>query len=611
MSIRTMPDSMMRRRESDAPAEPVRPNNSLGASPSHDTPPGLDVRAVRADFPILTQEVNGKPLVYLDNAASTQKPRQVLDAIQSLYTHDYANVHRGVHTLSQRATAAYEAARVKVQRFLNAAEAREIVFTRGTTEAINLVAQTFGRQNLGKGDEVIISHLEHHSNIVPWQMICEATGAVLRVVPINAEGELILEEYERLLSAGTKIVAIAHLSNALGTVNPVRRIIQSAHARGVPVLLDGAQAASHLHVDVRELDCDFFAFSGHKIYGPTGIGVLYGKAALLERMPPYQGGGDMIKSVTFAKTIYADLPNKFEAGTPHIAGAVGLGAAIDYVHSLGLENIAAHEDQLLRYATEQLRGIPGVRILGDAVHKAALASFVVEDPPISTLDVGAKLDLEGIAVRTGHHCCQPAMDRYGVSGTVRASFGVYNTNEEIDRLATALKKIIAEAASRAKTALPLARPDLTFPSAAAASPQEAADELAGDFELFDHWDERYHYLLELGEKIPPLPEEMKTEANRVHGCQSIVHLVTRVKPGTKEVVEFLADSNADLVRGLIAILEKLFSGQRAEQLLSFDVGRFFGRIGLDQNLTLGRRNGLAAMVQRIRKFAANLTGQPS
>ncbi len=590
MSIQTKP-----------PVPPVRPENT--ALPAA----ALDVRRLREDFPILRQKVHGKPLVYLDNAATTQKPRQVLDALAHYYTTDNANIHRAVHRLGQRATEAYEAARVKVQRFLGASEPREIVFTRGATEAINLVAQTFGRKYLKPGDEVLITQMEHHANIVPWQMVCEATGAVLKAVPINAAGELLLDEYEKLLTDRTKIVAVAHLSNALGTVNPVRHLIERAHARGVPVLLDGAQSASHLAVDVRELGCDFFVFSGHKLYGPTGIGVLYGRAALLEKLPPYQGGGDMIKTVTLAKTTYADLPNRFEAGTPHIAGAVGLGAAIDWLLGVGLEVAEAHEELLLRKATEAVRQIPGVRLIGTAAHKAAVLSFVVEDPPVSTLDVGTKLDLEGIAVRTGHHCCQPVMDRYGIPGTVRASFALYNTVAEVEHFAGVLKKIVAEAASRAQAVpLPLAGPEPAFPRAAATSPQEAADELADVFEFLDDWNARYHEILEMGEKIPPMPEALKTEAARVHGCQSVVHLVARKKPGTEDVIEFLADSNADLVRGLIALLERVFSGQRAADVVAFDVERFFERLGLDKHLTLGRRNGLAAMVQRIRSLAAEI-----
>ncbi len=402
---------------------------------------------------------------------------------------------------------------------------------------------------------------------------------------------------------------MVHVSNSLGTITPVRRIIELAHARGALVLLDGAQSAAHLPIDVQELDCDFFVLSGHKIYGPTGIGALYGKAALLEAMPPYQGGGDMIKSVTFAKTTYADLPSKFEAGTPHIAGAVGLGAALDYVQSVGLEQIATHEELLLRYATDKMRQLPGVRLIGTAAHKAAVISFVIDQPPIASLDIGTKLDLEGIAVRTGHHCCQPVMDRFDIPGTTRISFAMYNTTAEIDLFVDALRGIIAEhlrlsakphAAGQAQDVEP------TYPRAVAASPQAAADELAEDFDLFENWGERYQYLIDMGEDIPPLPDDFRTDANRVRGCQSTVFLWARKRPSTTDVIEFLADSDADIVRGLIGVLERLYSGQKAEQVLAFDIEGFFARLGLDQHLTLGRRNGMAAMVQRIRNFAATL-----
>jgi cysteine desulfurase/selenocysteine lyase len=401
--------------------------------------PAFDVRRIRKDFPILRQEVNGHPLVYLDNAASTQKPQAVIDTLIRYYSECNANVHRGVHMLSERATLEYEAARVKIQRFLHAAESREIIFTRGTTEAINLVAQTFGRQRLGAGDEVLITQMEHHSNIVPWQMICEEKGAKLRVAPITDAGELILEDFEKLLSPRTKLVSVVHVSNTLGTVNPIRKLIAMAHRQGIPVLIDGAQAAPHLSVNVQELDCDFYAFSGHKVYGPTGIGVLYGKAKLLESMPPYQGGGDMISSVTFEKTTYNHIPYKFEAGTPNIAGTIGLGTAIDYVSAVGLDNIAAHERGLIAYTTEALSEIPGIRIIGNAIEKAGATSFVLEG--VHPHDIGTIMDKEGVALRTGHHCTQPLMDRYGVPATARAALALYNTKEEIDILVRGIYKV--------------------------------------------------------------------------------------------------------------------------------------------------------------------------
>jgi len=402
--------------------------------------PRFDVQRIRGDFPILAQQVHGKPLVYLDNAASAQKPRAVINAVARFDATDYANIHRGVHTLSQRATEAFEAARDRVRAFLNAADRKEIIFTRGTTESINLVAQSYARSVLQLGDEIVVSTMEHHSNIVPWQMVCRERGAVLRVIPINDAGELLLDAYEKLLGPHTRLVALVHVSNALGTINPVRPMIELAHRHGIPVLLDGAQAVPHVAVDVQALDCDFYAFSGHKLYGPSGSGVLYGKAPLLEAMPPYQGGGEMISAVTFEKTFYKGLPAKFEAGTPNISGVVGLGAAIDYVRGLGLDAIAAHEHDLLLYATEQLSAIPELRILGTAREKASVVSFLLEG--IHPHDIGTILDREGIAVRTGHHCAQPVMQRFQVPATTRASFAFYNTRAEVDALVAGIHKVI-------------------------------------------------------------------------------------------------------------------------------------------------------------------------
>lgn len=400
----------------------------------------LDIEKLREEFPVLKESVHGKPLVYLDNAATTQKPRPVIERLVHYYEKENANIHRGVHYLSQRATDAYEEAREKMRGFLNAAQTREIIFVRGATEAINLVAQTYGRKNVGEGDEVLITALEHHSNIVPWQMLCNEVGAKLRVAPINDDGELLVEEFEKLLGPKTKIVAFTHISNALGSVNPVRELVRKVHDHGIPVLVDGAQAAPHVRVDVQELDCDFYALSGHKMFGPTGIGVLYGKAALLEAMPPYQGGGDMIRSVTFERTTYNDLPYKFEAGTPHIAGVIGLGAAVDYLNRIGMDAIAAREAQLLDYATGVLEAIPQVRIIGRARKKASVLSFLIRG--VHPHDIGTILDLEGIAIRTGHHCAQPIMERFGIPATARASLAFYNTREEIDRLAAGIHKVL-------------------------------------------------------------------------------------------------------------------------------------------------------------------------
>jgi cysteine desulfurase/selenocysteine lyase len=397
-----------------------------------------DVAKIRAEFPILRETVHGKPLVFLDSAASGQKPRSVIDAECSLYEHSYANIHRGVYALSVKATDLYEAARVKVRDFLGASDVKEIIFLRGATEAINLVAQTYGRRHVGPGDEVLISALEHHSNIVPWQMLCEEKGARLVVAPVNDDGEIVLPELEKLLSARTRIVAVTHVSNALGTVAPVGAIVEMAHARGIPVLLDGAQGAPHVALDMKALDCDFYCLSGHKLYGPSGVGVLYGKQALLEAMPPWQGGGDMIQSVTFEKTTYNTLPYKFEAGTPNIAGVVGLGAAIDWVRGVGISAIAAHEDELLEYGTRRLLEVPGLRLVGTARHKASVLSFVMEG--VHPHDIGTILDYEGVAVRTGHHCAQPVMERFGVPATVRASLAAFNTREELDALLAGLHK---------------------------------------------------------------------------------------------------------------------------------------------------------------------------
>jgi cysteine desulfurase/selenocysteine lyase len=400
----------------------------------------FDVDKIRQDFPILAEKIRNKPLVYLDNAATCHKPQAVIDSIVHLYSHDYANVHRGVHTLSVRSTDLFESARTKVKDFINANNDKEIIFVKGATEAINLVAQTYGKANIQSGDEIIITAMEHHSNIVPWQMLCEQTGAILKVAPISLQGELIYEEFEKLLNDKTKLVSVVHMSNALGTINPVQQIIAAAHARNIPVLLDGAQAIPHMTVDMQKLDCDFYVFSGHKLYGPTGVGVLYGKQALLEAMPPYQGGGDMIRKVTFTETEYNSLPYKFEAGTPDISGVIALGAAIDYLTVIGMDNIAAYEAELLSYATEKALAIKGLRIIGEAQHKGAILSFVLDK--IHPHDIGTMLDSLGIAIRAGHHCAMPVMDFYQVPATARASFAMYNTKAEIDVLMNGITSLI-------------------------------------------------------------------------------------------------------------------------------------------------------------------------
>jgi cysteine desulfurase / selenocysteine lyase len=400
----------------------------------------FDVARVREDFPILKQKIHGKPLVYFDNGATSQKPQAVIDTLARYYSAENSNIHRGVHALSELATAEYEAARGKLRAFINAPSDKEIVLVRGTTEAINLVAQSYCRAFLKAGDEIVVSAMEHHSNIVPWQMVCAQVGARLRVIPINHDGEIVMAEYQRLLNERTKFVAVTHVSNALGTVVPVKEMIALAHERGVPVLLDGAQAVPHLRVDVRDLDCDFYAFSGHKMFGPTGVGVLYGRAELLEKMPPYQGGGDMISLVTFEKTHYNVLPYKFEAGTPNIAGVIGLGAAVDYLQTLNWNQVAAHEHELLRYATEALAEIDPVKLIGTAKEKAGVLSFVIDH--VHAHDVGTILDQEGVAVRAGHHCAMPVMQRFGVPATTRASFAFYNTVEEIDVMVKAVRRVL-------------------------------------------------------------------------------------------------------------------------------------------------------------------------
>lgn len=399
----------------------------------------LDIQKIRADFPILDEKINGKELVYFDNAATTQKPLPVLNALANYYGHYNANIHRGIHYLAEKATSAFESSRKAIQQFLNARHTEEIIFTYGTTDGINLVAQTYGRKFLKEGDEIIISTMEHHSNIVPWQMLCEEKGCILKVIPINDKGELILEEYEKLLSEKTKFVSVVHVSNALGTINPVKFIIKKAHEVGAKVLIDGAQATSHLTIDVQDLDTDFYVFSAHKLYGPTGMGTLYGKKEILEAMPPYRGGGEMIKEVTFEKTTYNELPYKFEAGTPNIADVIAVKNAIDYLNDLGKENVANYENELLAYATEQLSAIEGLKIIGQAENKVSVVSFVLDG--IHPQDVGVILDQQGIAVRTGHHCTQPLMKRFGIPGTSRASFAVYNTKEEIDKLVKGIEKV--------------------------------------------------------------------------------------------------------------------------------------------------------------------------
>jgi cysteine desulfurase/selenocysteine lyase len=569
----------------------------------------FDPKAIRADFPILSTSVRGKPLVYLDNGATTQKPRQVIDAISRYYETQNANIHRGVYQLSQDATEAYESARRKVAAFLNAGDEKQVIFTRGTTEGINLVAACWGRKFLKPGDEVIVSAMEHHSNIVPWQMACESSDAVLRVIPIDDAGQLRMDEFAGMLGPRTKLVSVTHLSNSLGTINDVKAIAAMAHGVGAMVLVDGAQWVAHHPTDVQDLGVDFYAFSGHKLFGPTGIGALYGRRELLEAMPPYQGGGDMIESVTFEKTTYAQLPNKFEAGTPDIAGAVGLGAAIDYLTAIGFDAFAAHEQDLLHYASDRLQQVPGLRIVGTAAKKGSVLSFVLEGPAVSSLDIGMKLDVEGVAVRTGHHCCQPVMARFGIPATARASLAMYNTRQDIDALAAGLEKIVAAAVKPAPAVATKSgdsQQQITYPRAAGVSPQAVADDLADVFEMLEDRDAKNEYVLDMARDLPNTFDLLKKVTTRVPGCMSEVYLVGRRSPESAEGFEFIADANADIVRGLIALLQRLYSGQRAADVLSFDIEAFFRRIGLDQFITSQRRNGLGGMIQKIRQSASRI-----
>ena len=573
----------------------------------------FDLARIRADFPILSTKVNGRPLVYLDNGATTQKPKQVIDAIDNFYRSQNANIHRGVYQLSQAATDAYEQARQTVATFLNAADPKEIIFTRGTTEGINLVAAAWGRANLSAGDEVIVSTMEHHANIVPWQMACAAADATLRVIPITDAGELRMDVYRELLSERTKMVAVTHLSNSLGTVNDATLITQLAHRVGAAVLIDGAQWVGHHATDVQAIGCDFYVFSGHKLFGPTGIGVLWGRQKLLEAMPPYQGGGDMIESVSFEKTTYAGLPNKFEAGTPHISGAVGLAAAIDYVTSIGFDAIGKHEAELLAYATDAMQQVCGLRLIGTAPNKGSVLSFVLEHPDISSLDIGVGLDKLGIAVRTGHHCCQPVMQRMHVASTSRASLAMYTTFEEIDALVDGLKQIVAAANARPAPAVKAKKSSdasIAYPVASAATVKAAADAIAEDLSLFEDRESKSQFVIDTGESLPHTFDLLKRVTPRVPGCMSQVFLVVRPMADDATKMEFVGDADAAVVRGLIALLQRLFSGQRAADVLGFDVDAFFHRIGLDQFITSQRRNGLAGMVARLRAEAeAIVSGQ--
>lgn len=563
-----------------------------------------EIYKIREQFPILATQMSDKPMVYLDNGATTQKPQCVIDAITHYYTHDNANIHRGLYELSQRATDGYELARKKVAAFVNAPHVEECIFVRGTTEAINLVAQSWSDKFLEPGDEVIVTGLEHHSNIVPWQLACQKHQAKLVVLYPDQEGRLSADDLEKLLTDRTKLFAFQHVSNALGVIHDAQSLTKVAKQAGATVVIDGAQWVSHHATDVQEIGCDFYAFSGHKLYGPTGIGVLWGKKDLLDAMPPYQGGGDMIDTVAFEKTTYAPLPNRFEAGTPDIAGAIGLGAAIDFVTDLGFEKIAEIENEVLKYATEKLKQVEGLRILGDAEEKAAVISFVIEEPSIATMDIALALSQEGIAVRTGHHCCMPLIGQLEVTGTVRASMAIYNTQEEIDQLCSVLKNLIEDRkAKQSQKEQPRDEHDIQFAPSSGESPSAAAEELAEEFLEFDDRESKTELLMELGQELKDYFEPLKKISTAVPGCMSEVYLVGRPAPDDPQKFEFVADSNAEIVRGLIAVLEKLFSGQAASEVINYDIEPFFRKIGLDQFVSTQRRSGLDGMIKRIRALA--------
>ena len=567
---------------------------------------------IRAQFPILATEMNGHPLVYLDNGATTQKPQPVIDAISNYYLKDNANIHRGLYELSQRATDAYELARKKVAGFLNAPYPEECIFVRGTTEAINLVASSWADKYLSPGDEVIVTGLEHHSNIVPWQMACQKHDAQLKVLYPDSDGRLNVDELEKILSDRTKMFAFQHVSNALGTIHDAKKLTTVAKGVGATVLIDGAQWVGHHETDVQDIGCDFYAFSAHKLYGPTGVGTLWGRKELLESMPPYQGGGDMIDTVAFEKTTYAPLPNRFEAGTPDIAGAIALGAAVDFVLEIGFEHIAAHEQEVLAYATDRLKKIEGLRILGDVESKAAVISFVIEKPSIATMDIALALSQQGIAVRTGHHCCMPLIGQLEVNGTVRASMAVYNTKEEIDKLCAALCQLIAARNDKQSTNVSEENgQEIEFAAAVASSPDKAAEDLVEEFLEFDDRESKTELLMELGQELANYFEPLKQISTAVPGCMSEVYLVGRPTKEDPTKFEFVADSNAEIVRGLIAVLQKLFSGQSAKEVINYDIEPFFRKIGLDQFVSTQRRSGLDGMIRRIRTLATAIVERES
>jgi SufS family cysteine desulfurase len=551
----------------------------------------LDLQRLRADFPILGERIQGQPLIYFDNAATTQKPNAVIDAQSEYYRHSNANVHRASHTLSSRATEAFERARDTVARFLGAGRAREIVWTRGATEAINLVAQSYGRSVLRAGDLILLSTLEHHANIVPWQLLAQHCGARIEAIPMLDDGTLDQDAYQRLLQQGPRIVALTHASNALGTVNPVARMTRAAKAAGATVLIDGAQSAPHLAIDVQALGCDFFVFSGHKLFGPTGIGALWGREALLEAMPPWQAGGEMIEHVSFRHTRYAGLPFKFEAGTPNIAGAIGLDAAIGYLQQFDRVALETHELQLLSRALELCADIPGFRPIGTPTRRVSLMSFCIDG--LHQQDLGLLLDQHGIAVRAGHHCAMPLMQRLGLDGTLRASFAFYNSLEEVERFAAVLAQLVRE--------------QTAGPECAADAGTGPSPDILTRLEQCHGWQARYREIMLLGKNLAPMPESLRTDTNRLHGCESHVWLAVEPRDGR---LWLQMDSDARVIRGLIALLLAAFNGKRADDILAFDLSGYFERLQLMQHLSPSRGNGLKALVEAIHESARAITGTP-
>ena len=553
--------------------------------------------ALRANFPALRQQVHGKPLVYLDSAASSLKPQCVVDRLANYYAHEHSNVHRGVHYLSQRATDRYEAARKSLARFIGARSEKNIVFTRGTTEAINLVASTYGRKYIRPGDEILTTVMEHHSNLVPWQLLAQERNVQLRVLDVSLAGTISVDAFVRQMNSRTRLIALGHVSNSLGTLHPVEDIIAEAHKRNIVVLLDGAQGLPHLPLDMQALDCDFYCASSHKAYGPTGVGFLYGKEDLLEDLPPWHGGGDMIEEVHRTSSTWAEVPHKFEAGTPNIAGVIGMAAAIDYLEGIGMDVLRKKEEALLDYTHAELQTVPGLTIVGTASQKVGAISFLLEGH--HPYDVGYALDQAGIAVRTGHHCTMPLMKYFGISGTVRASLGAYNTKEDIDVLVTRLNEIVAEHSRKTLASTTADQVDSSSSTEESIETRKAA--LLEDLELFEDADDRREYLIELGENLKNIDTSLKTEANRIHGCLAMVWLHSTVHDGR---IYFEADSDALITRGMIALLVRLMDGQAPQTILQTDLFALVNDIGLPNLITARRKNGLNRMIERIQTEAS-------